>query len=223
MVIIINGRRIDPRYIGKGAHGRELFRHAGAGRGRRAILERDGSVHQIDAHRQYSASELIDKQGRGVKVTSMPDRSKGHQPHTRSPHSKRIITEQVVEIAEKLFKRGVDFDEDNADWLVVPRYQLPPTWHHIARSTAVLIHFPTQFPHVPPVGFYLPADLPVSHDGHLFRFAAHGASSAPIYQDWQWYCLHIEPGAWRSHPNWRHGDNLWTYFRLIAEALGTRG
>lgn len=215
---IINGRRIDPNSIGRGVHGSELAALAGAGHGRRAILEKSGSVEMIDSHRSYHPDELIDKNGRGAKISSMPDRSKGYG---RPADSKRIITEQVVDVADKLYKQGVEFDEQDADWVIVPSYPLPPNWRGIAQTTALLVEFPKEYPRLPPVGFYLPDDLPSAHDGHFFSFAAHGASEAPIRENWKWYCVYIHAGAWRPSRDWRCGDNLWTYFRLIREALGS--
>jgi hypothetical protein len=96
---IINGRRIEPSSIpNSGVYGRELVEHAQAGTGRSPILECGGKVQQIDAKRLYQKHELIDKHGRGAKVTSMPDRSKGH--HFGGPRpDQRIITEQVVALA----------------------------------------------------------------------------------------------------------------------------
>lgn len=78
---IINGRRIDPNSIGSGAYGRDLVPHTRAGSGRRPIIENGGKVQQIDPNRFYSRHELTDKRGRGAKVTSMPDRSKGGVHH----------------------------------------------------------------------------------------------------------------------------------------------
>ena len=221
---IINGRRIDPNSISNnGIRGSDLIAHARAGYGRRPIIESGGRVSQIDPNKRYSASELVDKRGRGAKLTSMPDRSKGYGS-TRSSDSWQIITEQVHDVATHLFRQGVDFDEEGANWMVVPDYPLPPAWQGIARSTALLIDFTKDFPMRPPVGFYLPDDLPMAHDGHFFSFAAHGASDAPIREGWKWYCVYINAGAWRPARNWRHGgDNLFTYFHLIREALGNRG
>ena len=219
-VAIINGRRIDPNSIRSHVHGSELVSLARAGYGRRPIIQKSGKVEIIDARRSYRADELIDKNGRGAKITSMPDRSKGYG---RSAESRHIITEQAIDIAEKLFKQGIEFDERDADWLIVPRYPLPANWYGIARSTALLVDFPQEYPRLPPVGFYLPHDLPSAHDGHLFSFATHGASDAPIRKNWKWYCVYIHAGAWRPSHNWRHGDNLWTYFTLIREALSSTG
>lgn len=221
---IINGRRIDPSNIRNGVHGSELARQAQGGAGRRSIIENGGQVSQINPNRHYSSNELIDKYGRGAKISSMPDRSKGDSrgDSPRPQQSKQIITEQVIDVAEKLFKRGIDFDEANANWLVVPNYQLPPNWHHIAKSTAVLVVFPCDYPRLPPIGFYMPDELPMAHDGHFFKAAVHGASNAPIQVGWKWYCVYIHNGAWQPSRNWRDGDNLWTYFQLIREALGNR-
>ena len=74
---IINGRRIDPSSIGNGINGSELIASARADRGRRPIIEIGGRVSQIDPRKYYCSQELVDKHGRGAKITSMPDRSKG--------------------------------------------------------------------------------------------------------------------------------------------------
>ena len=218
---IINGRRIDPRSIGAGVSGSELAREAKAGPGRRPILECDGKVQQIQTGRVYGQRELVDKYGRGAKVTSMPDRSKGHRfGGRRSPESKRIITEQVVDLAENLFKQGIDFDEDDAHWMVVPNFLLPQRWHAITQRTPLMVVFPTEYPALPPIGFYMMADIPISPDGHFFSGVAHNAWAEPIAHGWKWYCTYIHDGAWQPARNWREGDNLYTYFHLIKEVLG---
>jgi hypothetical protein len=218
---IINGRRIDPRSIGAGIQGRELAQRAKASSGRRPILECDGKVQQIDSSRFYSPRELVDKQGRGAKVTSMPDRSKGHSfGGRRSPESKHLITEQVLDIAEHLFKQGLDFDEDDAHWLVVPNFLLPQRWHAITQRTPLMVTFPREYPALPPIGFYMMADIPISPDGHFFQGVAHNAWAEPIEHGWKWYCAYIHDGAWQPARNWRDGDNLYTYFHLIKEVLG---
>ena len=220
-MVIINGRRINPTSIANGVHGKELSQHAKAGTNRRPIIENGGKVSQIDSNRWYSRDELVDKYGRGAKVASMPDRSKGHGfGGPRSPQSKQIITEQVYSLAEHLFKQGLDFDEDGAHWMVVPNYHLPPRWHSVARHTPLLVAFPNEYPALPPIGFYMMADIPLSPDGHFFNDVFHNAWAEPINQGWKWYCTYIHDGAWQPARNWRDGDNLYTYFHLINEVLG---
>lgn len=218
---VMNGRRLDPNSIRHGAHGSELAQLARPRPGRRPILECGGKVKTIDEHRHYQPYELIDKQGRGAKPTSMPKRYKGGFGGGRSRQSKQIITEQVEDIGRTLFRtQGVDFDRRDADWMVVPTYNLPPRWHNIARTTALMVAFPDDYPALPPIGFYMMADVPISPDNHLFQGVAHGAWHEPIKQGWKWYCVYMENGAWQPAQNWRNGDNLYTYFHLIRESLG---
>lgn len=219
---IINGRRIDPNSIGNGIHGSELARYANPGPGRRAIVELNGQVETLQPGKLYRTRDLVDRQGRGAKLTTMPDRSKGHSfGGRRSAQSKRVITEQVIDVAEHLFKQGVDFDEDDAHWMVAPNYALPRRWHGIAQRTPLMIAFPREYPALPPVGFYLMADIPFSPDGHFFDDGVgHGAWEEPLRHGWKWYCAYIHAGAWQPARNWRHGDNLFTYLHLVGEVLG---
>ena len=144
---IINGRRINVNSIPNGGvYGRQLIDEAGFGRQRRPVVQRGGlDFETVEPNRRYSQSDLTDKHGRGVKFTSIPMRDKGGFGGQRSELSKRIISEQVVDIAVNLFKQGVYFDEDNGRWMVVPRYNLPPQWHHVARSSALMAAFPDEY------------------------------------------------------------------------------
>jgi hypothetical protein len=142
----------------------------------------------------------------------------------RSELSKIIITEQVYDVAENWFPDGVDFDEKNCDWIIFPRYELPKNWHHIAKVTPLMIVFPSAYPAVPPVGFYLHKNLKESPDGHLFQKAYHQACQLPVKKGWQWYCVYVNKGAWQPCPvkrsmDWKNGDNLYTYLMLCREAL----
>jgi len=143
--------------------------------------------------------------------------------------SKSIITEQVVDIAEHYLKGGVDFDEGNADWMVAPKYKLPKIWESIAMFSPLLIIFPTDYPEIPPIGFYLKADIPCSPDNsHFFNQAYHDACKDPLQDGWKWYCVYVNPGSWnparcQRTGDWKNGDNLWTYFTLINEVLASKG
>jgi|GEM_PF-554375 len=248
---IINGRRIDLNGVKGGVSGRDIIRSAGQTQqsGRRPIFEKGPIVQQIDPNKFYTPDELTDKYGRGAKISSMPDRSKGHSflrspvlrppkissirvssmpdrskasfSGRRSAYSMQIITEQVTQIAERTFKRGVEFDEEHGMWMSVPNYILPAHWHNIARSTELLVVFPDEYPAQPPIGFYMKADIPASPNGHLYQSTYHNAYQDPINHGWKWYCVYIHEGAWRPAKDWRYGDNLFTYFHLISEALGS--
>lgn len=143
---------------------------------------------------------------------------------TRTPLSKRIITEQVYDVAEHIFTKGVDFDEQNAHWVVFPEYHLPYAWKGIARTTSLMVVFPTDYPVTPPIGFYMKGDIPVAPGGHFYTEAYHSAAKSPLRQGWKWYCVYVNPGSWRpcsyrKSGDWKRGDNLYTYLTLIKEAL----
>lgn len=125
---IINGRRINVNNIPKGGvYGRQLIEEAGFDKLRRPVMQRGGfNFETVDPNRRYGEKDLVDKKGKGIKFTSIPVRDKGGFGGRRDALSKCIITEQVHDVAENLFKQGVDFDEENAGWVVVSRFNLPP-------------------------------------------------------------------------------------------------
>ena len=220
--VIINGRRVP---VEEGVRGDALGRMADAGPGRRPVKVADGRSELLDPSHRYSAADLTDRHGRPVKITSIPDRTKGAELYTgrRDAWSAAIIREQVYDLAGKFVRGNVDFDEDNADWMVIPQFRLPANWS--VPSTSMLLVFPREYPVNPPIGFYLPASL-VSPNGHFYGQAYHGASSAPTLEGWNWYCCTVNAGSWRPSPvrysgDWRRGDNLWTYITLINEVLAS--
>lgn len=224
---IINGRRIN--VPDSGMYGRDLIKEANPGQGRRTVKYGSGLYAEtIDPKKKYTKSQLIDKKGNPIKISTIPDRTKGTFGGMRTALSKEIIREQVIDLAEHYFKTGLDFDESNADWMVIPNFYLPRLWHAIATETPLLIVFPREYPEIPPVGFYVKADLPGAPDGHLFPQVYHDACKDPLEEGWKWYCVKIDPGAWRPaivrrRGDWKWGDNLWTYFTLITETLSTKG
>lgn len=159
---IINGRRIQ--VPPSGITGRNLIQQLNPAQGRRSDIQQGTVFRPIQSDYTYTQTELFDKHGNPVKITTIPDRTKGMVTYggNRTFLSKQIITEQVYDVAEKLFKKGVSFDEEHADWMIANQYALPPIWHHIARTTNLLIIFPTEYPELPPVDFYLREDIPLS-------------------------------------------------------------
>jgi hypothetical protein len=225
---IINGKRMS--IPSSGMYGSELINHAAPGPGRRAVIRSYGNQFEtIKPNKLYGNAELLDKWGNPVKVSTTPDRTKAiTYGAIRNPISKTIITEQVVDIESKFLKGGVDFDRDNADWMVAPNFRLPNSWHSEAMFSPLLIIFPSEYPSIPPVGFYLKDEIHQSPNGHLYDTAYHQACKDPLQNGWKWYCVYVKPGSWqparyRYPGDWRKGDNLWTYFMLIEEVLGSEG
>jgi hypothetical protein len=213
-----------------GIYGSDLIREARVPAGRRAVIRMRGVQFEgVDPYRLYSKVELLDKWNNPVKMQTIPDRAKGvSYGGPRTELSQKLITEQVYDVAEHYLKGGVEFDEFNADWMVAPRYKLPDAWESIARFSPLLIVFPTEYPTIPPIGFYLRATLGQSPDGRLYSNAFHDACKDPIKEGWMWYCVYVKPECWSParyvYPgDWKRGDNLWTYLILINEALGNQG
>ncbi len=220
--VIINGRRVP---VEEQVRGDVLGRMAEAGPGRRPVKVADGRSELLDPSHTYSPAELKDSHGRPVKISSIPDRTKGGEVFSgcRDACSAAIIREQVYDLAGKFVRGNVDFDEDNADWMVIPRFRMPSGWG--VPSASMLLIFPREYPVNPPIGFYLPSSLQ-SPNGHFYGRAYHGASSAPTLEGWNWYCCTVNAGSWRPYPvrysgDWRRGDNLWTYITLINEVLAS--
>ena len=243
--VIINGRRVA---CNAGISGQEIINQSGNSYGRRVVKVSGGYVQKIDPSHHYAPHELKDKNGRPVKIKTMPERTKGSFPNflmslvsrpqqisappstsqnmfegQRTPASLQLITEQVIDVARNYFKSPVTFDEENGNWVVFPQFRLPRGWSQPA--TPLLINFPRDYPVLPPIGFYLPDTLPSPH-GHKFSRAYHNASNAPLLQGWDWYCCYLASGGWQPAPlnsrnGWRDGDNLWTYITLINEVLAS--
>jgi len=136
---IVNGRRVNVSSISNsGVYGSELISSIGnrAQGNRRAVIQKGGvQFDAIDENRKYYKHDLQDKYGNGVKISDMPDRTKGDDSNgQRTPLSKQIIKEQVYNLSEKLFKQGLDWDEDDANWVLAYDYILPSNWHHIAEE-----------------------------------------------------------------------------------------
>ncbi len=252
---ILNGRRVT-NIPAAGVYGKDIIDEMRLKPGRRPVLQKRGGFEQILPNKRYDKQELIDrKTGQPLKASDIPDRNKGLEMHSdrelrdarghiitvagvpdrakgsfggrRDLLSKQIITEQVIDLAEHLFKGGVDFDEDDAHWFVAPKFILPRNWHHIARDTPLMIAFPTEYPNLPPIGFYMREDIPHAPDRqHFYEAAYHDAWKEPLAHGWKWYCVYVQPGMWRpatvQRPgDWKDGDNLWTYMTLINETLGS--
>jgi hypothetical protein len=223
---IINGKKIP--IPANGISGSKISDIATSGNHkRRAVISNGKDFKTIKRNKTYHAKDLVGKKG---KVTSIPERTKGYGKFggPRNERSKQIILEQVADVAGKLFKgQNIQLDKNNMHWMVVPKYKLPKNWHHIAETTPLRISFPNNYPEEPPIGFYLKEHLILnSANGHLYNQAYHQADQYPIQNGWQWYCVYLNNGAWQpayiKYPgDWKKGDNLWTYFQLISEVLGS--
>jgi hypothetical protein len=215
---IINGRRIP---VAGGMSGRDLQQAVGDAPGRRAVMLDGLHAKTIDSSHYYQENELVGRNGKPIKATSIPDRTKGGLfDGYRDQSSRDLIRRQVYDVAANFAYSGLEFDEDDSSWVVFPSFRMPRNWG--VSHAPMMILFPTDYPRVAPVGFYLPNHLNSPH-GHFFDRAYHEASAAPTQAGWNWFCCFIS-GVWRPAPDdgrnaWKKGDNLWTYLTLVNEVL----
>lgn len=72
---IINGRRIQ--VPASGITGQNLIQQVNLGPGRRPVIQQGAAFRPIQSGYTYTPSELFDKHGNPVKITTIPDRTKG--------------------------------------------------------------------------------------------------------------------------------------------------
>lgn len=137
----------------------------------------------------------------------------------------RYIRAQVYDIAPRWSEDGVgiQFDEKDCNWLIIPKYPLPERWKQ--RYSPLLIIFPEQYPIVPPTGFYLKANLwnKRRKDPHYSEGTGHGAPDLSA-EGWWWYCAIPDQdvrGGWRPSSDPLKPDNLWTFLNMVREVLTT--
>lgn len=133
------------------------------------------------------------------------------------------IEQEVLMVAPRFSERGgVYYDEENCDWLLIPKYPLPARWRD--RWCQLLLVFPPTYPVSAPLGFYLNKKFALAgggRDPHLTGAAYHGADNL-LAQGWHWYCVQTQAasaGGWRPAANFHEPDNLWTFLALVRETL----
>lgn len=146
-----------------------------------------------------------------------------------SDRRRRYIQAQAYQIAERFSKdggAGIQLDEQNYDWLIIPKYPMPERWRQ--RWTSLMILFPAAYPDTPPTGFYLQIRGRLKsggHDSHLFKGGGFYADAPDLSkQGWFWYCVHAQvegSGGWQPSADPRQPDNLHTFLNMAREALTT--
>src|SRR5258707_3492108 len=91
---IVNGRRIQ--VPSSGITGRNLIQQMNPGSGRRPVIQQGNVFRSVQPDYTYTSAELLDTRGRPVKITTIPDRTKGAATYggERTVLSMQIITAQ---------------------------------------------------------------------------------------------------------------------------------
>jgi len=143
--------------------------------------------------------------------------------HSRPADRTERIRAEILMVAPHFSRHeGVCYDEENCDWLMIPKYPLPEKWQN--RWCKLLILFPEGYPITPPIGFYLNRKFKLKDggtDGHLVGTGFHEAPDLRA-QRWFWYCVQARDasaGGWRPSPSYNQPDNLWTFLNMVREVL----
>jgi hypothetical protein len=132
------------------------------------------------------------------------------------------VEKEILMIAPRFASSGgIFYDDENKDWLMIPRYPLPERWEE--RWSKLMIIFPNTYPNTPPIGFYLNKkfNLKNGQDNHFTGSAHHGAPDL-LKQGWHWYCVTMKndsQGGWNPSADHTKPDNLWTFLNMVRESL----
>ena len=72
---IVNGRRIQ--VPPGGIMGQQLIQQMNPGPGRRPVIQQGLTFRSVQPNYTYKPAELYDRHGNPVKITTIPDRTKG--------------------------------------------------------------------------------------------------------------------------------------------------
>jgi len=144
-----------------------------------------------------------------------------HVASSQSRRNERLLNEIIMISPRFSNTGGIHYDEENFDWIMIPRYPLPERWQE--RWCKLIIVLQRDCPAIPPLGFYLNKKFHLKdggRDGHLTGEAYHGAPDLRK-TGWHWYCVTIQngPGGWQPSADYRKPDNLWTFLNMVRESL----
>lgn len=229
--VIVNGKRVN----GPSSATPEDIIHASGNRvnprTRTVIKTNTANNDRMKPNQNYAMNE-------GDKYKIVPDRVKATDATYfgyKEPWRKQIITEQIIEVSQKFFKKSPVELDDDCNWAVFQRFLLPEEWQRAnpgKKFVPMMLIFPDQYPELPTNGFYLPASLQVPANAQHFYNRGYGGAFGQTEEEmefmrqgqWKWYCTHIKPGAWqparlREIGDWRNGDNLWDIITLCVDVL----
>ena len=144
--------------------------------------------------------------------------------------NKAYLLSQVYSVAQFYYQKNKNpiILGKNFDFIYIPDFGLT-TARWTEKTTPIIIHIPPDYPIMPPVGFFLRADLGLKRgrfDQHFFKGTAFYEASdfydrlGLAEKGWAFYCLKIT-GGWHHSPDPLNPNCLWDYINFIREALST--
>ena len=165
-----------------------------------------------------NASEAQANEGSRVAPTVIRRQIDKFSPSLRNER----LQNEILMIAPRFANTGgIFYDEENCDWILIPKYPLPERWRE--RWCKLLIVPPSTYPDTPPIGFYLNRKFHLKGGGSDPHFTGKAHHDAPdlCRNGWYWYCVTIQngPGGWQPSADHRQPDNLWTFLNMVRESL----
>jgi ubiquitin-protein ligase len=160
--------------------------------------------------------EQTDTDNRRFQSSRSDSRSIQNHRNTRIENEAYMIAPRFAQSG------GIIYDQENMDWLVIPKYPLPERWKE--RWCQLMVVFPETYPETPPIGFYLNRQFHLKsgeQDNHFTGKAYHGAPDLTD-RGWYWYCVTMDPKArdgWSPSADYRQPDNFWTFLNMVRESL----
>ncbi|MCF0237335.1 MAG: hypothetical protein HUK24_01945 [Sphaerochaetaceae bacterium] len=205
----------------------------GTKKGRKIVVQTSDGMRTLERGRRYSIPPMAKfKDAPDVRKAATYSESSYTYGKVRRPDwCNEIIRDQILDIEEKLFHGSpalVD-NPENPVKIAFTGFRLPNSvcsQNNGITSCPIVLMIPDQYPEMPPVGFYLPAEIKAGkHSG--YGRAYHGGSDKPVTFDgkeYRWYCSSIVAETWSPAQiqrinDWKKGDNLWQVVTLISEVL----
>jgi len=138
--------------------------------------------------------------------------------HSRN---QRLLNEVLMIAPMFVETGGINFDDQNYEWVIIPNYPLPERLHE--PSCTLLILPPNTYPYTPPIGFYLDREIHLAQGGKEPNAIGVGSYGAPdlLNMGWYWYCVTLKSsqGGWQTSVDYRKPDNLLTFMNMVRESL----
>ena len=126
---------------------------------------------------------------------------------------KHRINQEITHVSRKY---PVIFDESNFNYIAIKNF--PLNHHYNYRKITLLIKLGKDYPHSPPIHFFLKTGVRYKNRklSHNFEDTSYNEMAG---KNWSKYCLHIRKNSWKPVLDIISGDYLLTFIELINFVL----
>ncbi len=150
--------------------------------------------------------------GNEARIKTYPSGTVKGDTNARREYYIKSHVASVADVYGERYGQPVQLDK-LLRFVYIPCFTLPRKWG--MRTTPLIIWFPTDYPEIPPNGFYLSKKC---QGPHIFSRMVYGASPDLSSKGWNWFCVHCDAG-WHPQEDPNKEDNLWTFLDVIRLSL----